>query len=157
MFSKYLVLLFFKMRYEIIIPIVTSRHLKFPYENIISPLLTHSQIWHVSTDLHPRNITMLGSNTSSDVSTSLSQCLKFITVSFTHMTWSDNLPVMRIQTLNLWKYVTTTTLIARFIGPRWGPPGADRTQAGPMWATWTLLSGKQKTIYTTSQMKLLCF
>ena len=34
-----------------------------------------------------------------------------------------------------------TTLIARFMGPTWGLPGADRTQVGPMWATWTLLSG----------------
>ena len=33
------------------------------------------------------------------------------------------------------------SLIARFMGPTWGPPGADRTQVGPMWATWTLLSG----------------
>ena len=31
--------------------------------------------------------------------------------------------------------------MARFMGPTWGPPGADRTQVGPMWATWTLLSG----------------
>ena len=30
-----------------------------------------------------------------------------------------------------------STLIARFIGPTWGPPGADRTHVGPMWATWT--------------------
>ena len=29
---------------------------------------------------------------------------------------------------------TTTTLIARFIGPTWGPSGADRTQVGPMLA-----------------------
>ena len=28
-----------------------------------------------------------------------------------------------------------------FMGPTWGPPGADRTQGGPMWAPWTLLSG----------------
>ena len=34
-----------------------------------------------------------------------------------------------------------TTLIARFMGPTWGPPGADRTQVGPMLAPWTLLSG----------------
>ena len=27
------------------------------------------------------------------------------------------------------------------MGPTWGPPGADRTQMGPMWAAWTLLSG----------------
>ena len=34
------------------------------------------------------------------------------------------------------------TLIARFMGPTWGPSGAERTQAGPMLGPWTLLSGK---------------
>ena len=33
------------------------------------------------------------------------------------------------------------TLIARFMGPIWGPPGADRTQVGRMLAPWILLSG----------------
>ena len=33
-------------------------------------------------------------------------------------------------------------LIARFMGPIWGPSGADRTQVGPMLAPWTLLSGE---------------
>ena len=33
------------------------------------------------------------------------------------------------------------TLIARFMGPIWGPSGADRTQVGPMLASWILLSG----------------
>ena len=33
------------------------------------------------------------------------------------------------------------TLIARFMGPTWHTPGADRTQVGPMLAPWTLLSG----------------
>ena len=33
------------------------------------------------------------------------------------------------------------TQIARFMGPTWGPSGADRTQMGPMLAPWTLLSG----------------
>ena len=33
-----------------------------------------------------------------------------------------------------------TALIARFMGPTWGPSGADRTQVGPMLAPWTLLS-----------------
>ena len=33
------------------------------------------------------------------------------------------------------------SLIARLMGPTWGPSGADRTQVGHMWATWTLLSG----------------
>ena len=32
-------------------------------------------------------------------------------------------------------------LIARFMGPTWGPSGADRTQVGSMLAPWTLLSG----------------
>ena len=33
------------------------------------------------------------------------------------------------------------SLIARFMGPAWGPSGADRTQVDPMLAPWTLLSG----------------
>ena len=32
-------------------------------------------------------------------------------------------------------------LIARFMGPSWGPSGADRTQVGSMLAPWTLLPG----------------
>ena len=32
------------------------------------------------------------------------------------------------------------SLIAMFMGPTWGPSGADRTQMDPMWAPWTLLS-----------------
>ena len=38
-------------------------------------------------------------------------------------------------------HLYSTTLIARFMGPTWGPYGADRTQVGPMLAPWTLLSG----------------
>ena len=33
------------------------------------------------------------------------------------------------------------SLIARVMGPTWGPSGADRTQMGPMLAPWTLLFG----------------
>ena len=33
--------------------------------------------------------------------------------------------------------------IAKFMGPTWGPSGADRTQMGPIFASWTLLSGMQ--------------
>ena len=33
------------------------------------------------------------------------------------------------------------TLIARFMGPTWGPPGFCRPQMGPILAPWTLLSG----------------
>ena len=32
------------------------------------------------------------------------------------------------------------TLVIRFMGPTWGPPGADRTQVGPMLVPWSLLS-----------------
>ena len=39
------------------------------------------------------------------------------------------------------------TLIAKFMGPTWGSSGADRTQVGPMLATWTLLSGKARFRY----------
>ena len=41
----------------------------------------------------------------------------------------------------LHNYGTRTSPIARFIGPTWGPSGADRTRVGPMLAPWTLLSG----------------
>ena len=33
------------------------------------------------------------------------------------------------------------SLIARFMGPTWGPSGVVRTQVGPMLAPWTFLSG----------------
>ena len=29
--------------------------------------------------------------------------------------------------------INNTALIARFMGPAWGPPGDDRTQVGPCW------------------------
>ena len=38
-----------------------------------------------------------------------------------------------------------TPLIARFMGPTWGPSGADRTQVCPMLVPWTLLSGSSIT------------
>ena len=33
-----------------------------------------------------------------------------------------------------------TTLVARFMGPTWGPAGANKTQVVPMLSPWTLLS-----------------
>ena len=39
------------------------------------------------------------------------------------------------------------TLIARFMGPSWGPSGADRTQVGPMLAPRTLLYGYSCRLY----------
>ena len=35
--------------------------------------------------------------------------------------------------LEIW-LLDRTSLIARFMGPTWGPTGADRTQVGPMLA-----------------------
>ena len=40
-----------------------------------------------------------------------------------------------------WTILRLSTQIAKFMGPTWGPPGADRTQVGPMLAPWNLLSG----------------
>ena len=41
----------------------------------------------------------------------------------------------------LWRSAWIAPLMARFMGPTWGPSGADRTQVGPMLAPWILLSG----------------
>ena len=51
---------------------------------------------------------------------------------------------------NLAVFQCGLTLIARFMGPTWGPSGADRTQVGPMLAPWTLLSGDPQNIITSS-------
>ena len=45
-----------------------------------------------------------------------------------------------------WICYIATTLIARFMGPTWGPSGADRTQVGAMLAPWTLLSGHPQSL-----------
>ena len=37
-----------------------------------------------------------------------------------------------------------SSLLSRFMGPTWGPSGAERTQVGPMLAPWTLLSGMER-------------
>ena len=38
-----------------------------------------------------------------------------------------------IPTSNLHIFTGPSTLIARFMGPTWGPSGANRTQLGPIW------------------------
>ena len=55
-----------------------------------------------------------------------------------------------LQACNL--TITNTHQIARFMGPTWGPSGADRTQVGPMLAPWTLLSGTPTTIHTVEPL-----
>ena len=48
-------------------------------------------------------------------------------------------PVWSLQALGI--HINEPSLIAKFMGPTWGPAGAERTQVGPMLAPWTLLSG----------------
>ena len=62
----------------------------------------------------------------------------------------------RLTTLDFCQQVALMwSLVARFMGPTWGPSGADRTQVGPMLAPWTLLSGMVKlmiqAMFNTSQ------
>ena len=44
------------------------------------------------------------------------------------------------------------TLISRFMGPTWGPSGADRTQAAPCWPNELCYVGNQWIILTKSQL-----
>ena len=46
-----------------------------------------------------------------------------------------------LHTGNCASIIVIVPLIARFMWPTWGPPGADRTQVGPRWVTWKVLSG----------------
>ena len=57
-------------------------------------------------------------------------------------TWKDISCNSTVQKLH------SMSLIASFMGPTWGPSGADRTQVGPVLAPWTLLSGLSITIDT---------
>ena len=59
-------------------PKVTCRHLKFHYENPISPLVIQNKILHLSKESQPRNITMLGSDQSPDLNISETRRLKSI-------------------------------------------------------------------------------
>ena len=46
------------------------------------------------------------------------------------------------------------SLLVKFMGPTWGPSGADRTQVGPMLAPWTLLSGYTLSIRIISEEEI---
>ena len=48
------------------------------------------------------------------------------------------------NTIDIYSWIiepSALALIARFMWSKWGPPGADRAQLGPILTTWTLLSG----------------
>ena len=58
----------------------------------------------------------------------------------------------------MWKSFTChdniiISLIAKFMGPTWGPSGAGRTQVGPMLAPWILQSGMRSKLLALN----LCF
>ena len=61
-----------------------------------------------------------------------------------HHCWSGKKRVNVINAFDNTICCFNHPLIVRFVGPTWGPYGADRTQVGPMLAPWTLLSGYHK-------------
>ena len=65
----------------------------------------------------------------------------WITCTSRYPWWTQRLVTLKVGALYRWLEPCMTTLIAWFMGPTWGPSGADRTQVGPMLALWTLLSG----------------
>ena len=50
-------------------------------------------------------------------------------------------PTIQMYSLLIYRLLFTHSPDSKFMGPTWGPPGAERTQVGPMLAPWTLLSG----------------
>ena len=53
--------------------------------------------------------------------------------------------------------MNSTSQIAKFMGPTWGPPGSCRPQMGPMLAPWTLLSrSTSHELCTQCWFALLC-
>ena len=63
---------------------------------------------------------------------------------------------MSTPAILIWHGARKTPLIARFVGPAWGPSGADRTQVGPMLAPWTLLSGTTYLVLRAKQCGDCC-
>ena len=53
-------------------------------------------------------------------------------------------------------FVVIRTWKQRFMGPKWGPSRADRTQTGPMLAPWILLSGDILDQYYTNFKIIMC-
>ena len=49
---------------------------------------------------------------------------------------------------------SVTPLTPRIMGPTWGAPGDDRTQVGPVFAPWTLLSGPRTYWYALSHLHI---
>ena len=71
-------------------------------------------------------------------------CVSVVLAPFQNITWG----VHDMETISTFLALCERTighklisLLARFMGPTWGPSGADMTQVGPMLVPWTLLSG----------------
>ena len=91
--------------------------------------------------------------TSIDISSKVfcgihSAVLQELLLNLIHDMCSDiTLQIINISNRGQWvnagwcMFYSYDNLIARFMGPTWGPSRADRTQVGPMLAPWTLLSG----------------
>ena len=58
---------------------------------------------------------------------------------------SEKISIDTCLSIFSWQQYDTSSrnmsLVARLMGPTWGPPGSCRPQVGPMQASWTLLSG----------------
>ena len=62
-------------------------------------------------------------------------------VRYSNETWGGSwMWLLKNKTSNIGN-ICNHSLIARFMGPTWGPSGADRTQVGPMLDPWSLLPG----------------
>ena len=70
---------------------------------------------------------------------------------YTYQRTHKNGVALWVPQIFIWKWITLSdcilsewsglhSLIARFMGPTWGPSGVDRNQVGPIMAPWTLLS-----------------
>ena len=71
----------------------------------------------------------------------MSICIPLFNMTVIIYSW----PSLSVGLVNLcwakWVPRVKRPLLPRFMGPTWGPSGADRTQVGPMLAPWILLHG----------------
>ena len=80
--------------------------------------------------------------TTGDISTGIHTIMNRMPL-FPSWYW-EKTPEVRTFELSIYsfKHNEVTTLIAGFMGPTWGPYGADRTEVGPMLAPWTRVVGQ---------------
>ena len=98
-------------------------------------------------DVDLPNIELIANNTISTTAYFSVACGKPRSYSWFHFINKVELFVRTWKRNNFVPYFDTfirqeqTSQITKFMGPTWGPSGADRTQMGPMLAAWTLLPG----------------